>query len=78
MIHQIQAGFVPGFSQFEILPDREQAIIAALAGARKDDTVLIAGKGHEAYQTLDHVTVPFVDRDVVERWLVGRHSFALS
>ncbi len=78
IIQQIQAGFSPGFSRFEVMPDREQAIVAGLSAARRDDTVLIAGKGHEAYQTLDHVTVPFADREVVDRWLAHRHSFALS
>jgi UDP-N-acetylmuramoyl-L-alanyl-D-glutamate--2,6-diaminopimelate ligase len=78
IIRQIRSGFPPGFSQFEVIPDREQAILSALQAARREDTVLIAGKGHEAYQVLDHVSVPFSDRDVVERWLSGRHSVAVS
>jgi UDP-N-acetylmuramoyl-L-alanyl-D-glutamate--2,6-diaminopimelate ligase len=78
IIHQIKAGFPPGFSQFEVVPDREQAITAAFSVARREDTVLIAGKGHEAYQMFNHVSVPFSDRDVVERWVGSRHSFALS
>lgn len=78
IIHQIKAGFPQGYAQFEVVPDREQAITAALAAARRDDTVLIAGKGHEAYQIFDHVTVPFSDRDVIERWLSARHSLAVS
>ncbi len=78
IIHQIKAGFPLGFQQFEVVPDREQAIVAALSIARRDDTVLIAGKGHEAYQTFDHVSVPFSDRDAVERWVGSGHSLALS
>ncbi len=78
IIHQIKSGFPPSFESFEVIPDREQAITSALASAHRDDTVLIAGKGHEAYQVFDHVSVPFSDRDVVERWLSTRHSFALS
>jgi len=78
IIHQIKAGFPAGFAQFDVIPDREQAIVSALAQARRDDTVLIAGKGHEAYQTFDHVTVPFSDRDVVERWAGAHHTLALS
>ena len=78
IIRQIQAGFHPGFQQFEIAPNREQAILSALSVARRDDTILIAGKGHEAYQTFDHVSVPFSDRDVVERWLSSRHTVAVS
>ena len=78
IIRQIQAGFAPGFHQFEVVPDREHAIAAALAVARRDDTVLIAGKGHEAYQLFDHVSVPFSDREVVERWIGSRQSVAVS
>ncbi len=78
IIHQIKAGFPAGFKKFEVIPDREQAIVSALAGAQREDTVLIAGKGHEAYQIFQHISVPFSDRDVVERWVGARHSFALS
>ncbi len=78
IIRQIKAGFDPKFAHYEEQPDREQAIVAALSMARRDDTVLIAGKGHEAYQTFDHISVPFSDRDVVERWSAARHAVALS
>lgn len=78
IIRQIQAGFPQGFAQYDVVPDREQAIITALSAARRDDTVLIAGKGHEAYQTFQHVSVPFSDREVVERWVESRHSVAVS
>lgn len=78
IIRQIKAGFPEGFSQFEVIADREQAITTALSIAHRDDTVLIAGKGHEAYQLFDHITVPFSDRDVVERWVGSHHSLALS
>ncbi len=78
IIRQIQAGFPGGYEAFDVIPDREQAIVSALAMAQRDDTVLIAGKGHEAYQTFDRVTVPFADRDVVERWTAARHSVAVS
>ena len=78
ILHQIKGGFPQGFRSFEIVPDREQAITAALASARPDDTVLIAGKGHEAYQLFNNISVPFLDRDVVERWISSRHSVAVS
>ena len=78
IIRHIKSGFPPGFHQFEVIPDREQAITSALVLARRDDTVLIAGKGHEAYQTFDHISIPFSDRDVVERWLSSRHSHQVA
>ena len=60
------------------MPDREQAIVTALSLAQPNDTVLIAGKGHETYQIFDHIAIPFSDRDVIERALHHRHSVALS
>jgi len=69
IVQQIQAGFPKGFRHFDVVVDREHAITAALARARRDDTVLIAGKGHEAYQTFNNVSIPFSDRDVIERWI---------
>ena len=52
-------------------PDRAQAIRAALREARAGDTVLVAGKGHEAYQEIAGRMLPFDDRDVVRRILSG-------
>ena len=76
IIRQIKAGFPQGFRHFEIVPDRAQAIATALSAARTDDTVLLAGRGHEAYQTCDHISIPFLDREVVERWLGSRPACA--
>ena len=45
--------------------DRRQAIGRAVAIARPDDTVVLAGKGHETYQVIGKVKHPFDERDVV-------------
>ena len=44
-------------------PDRERAIDEILRAANPDDTVLIAGKGHETYQEIEGVIMPFDDRE---------------
>ncbi len=49
--------------------DRARAIRTALRLAGREDTVLIAGKGHENYQILDHQTIPFDDRRIVRQEL---------
>jgi UDP-N-acetylmuramoyl-L-alanyl-D-glutamate--2,6-diaminopimelate ligase len=46
--------------------DRKQAIRKALEIACPGDTVLVAGKGHETYQTFVHHTISFDDRQVVQ------------
>jgi UDP-N-acetylmuramoyl-L-alanyl-D-glutamate--2,6-diaminopimelate ligase len=47
--------------------DREAAIRAAAEGAGPDDVVLIAGKGHESYQTIGTEKRPFDDRDMARK-----------
>lgn len=43
-------------------PDRRTAIVETVLAARSGDTVLIAGKGHEAYQQVGNECLPFSDR----------------
>lgn len=47
------------------IPDRREAIAAALAMADPRCVVLIAGKGHETTQTFADRSIPFDDRQVV-------------
>ena len=55
----------------EIGPRRE-AIKTAVALARDEDVVLVAGKGHEAYQEVRGVRTPFDDRRVLAEYLGAR------
>jgi len=52
-------------------PDREAAIRIALEVAGASDGVVIAGKGHEAYQELTGHRLPFSDREAVRQWLAA-------
>ena len=45
--------------------NRKAAIELALSLAKKEDLVLIAGKGHETYQIIGKQKYPFDDREVV-------------
>jgi UDP-N-acetylmuramyl-tripeptide synthetase len=55
-------------------PDRAAAIRAALDWARRGDTVVIAGKGHETYQILGSDVLPFDDREVARTILRERRG----
>ena len=48
------------------MPDRAEAIFKALSIAKKDDVIVIAGKGHEPYQILKDKTIHFDDREQVK------------
>jgi len=56
-------------AQVAIEPDRRAAIGRALAAARPGDVVVVAGKGHETYQEVGDVTLPFDDRAVARELL---------
>jgi UDP-N-acetylmuramoyl-L-alanyl-D-glutamate--2,6-diaminopimelate ligase len=58
--------------KYERVPDRRQAIAAALAMARPGDVVCIAGKGHETTQEIAGQFHPFDDRLVAQEFLRRR------
>ncbi|HCU53679.1 MAG TPA: UDP-N-acetylmuramoyl-L-alanyl-D-glutamate--2,6-diaminopimelate ligase, partial [Gammaproteobacteria bacterium] len=51
------------------VPDRTEAIRAALREAGSGDVVLVAGKGHEDYQQIGDRRIPYSDRDTVRTLL---------
>ncbi|WP_442857118.1 UDP-N-acetylmuramoyl-L-alanyl-D-glutamate--2,6-diaminopimelate ligase [Bacillus sp. FJAT-45037] len=49
---------------YTVILDRKEAIYQAIGEAKKDDIIVIAGKGHETYQILGSRTIHFDDREV--------------
>ncbi len=66
----------PGQRGYLVLPDRREAIAAAIGLAGTADIVLIAGKGHEDYQIIGNRKFPFDDRviarEALSLWQTGR------
>jgi UDP-N-acetylmuramoyl-L-alanyl-D-glutamate--2,6-diaminopimelate ligase len=58
-----------GEAGYLVEPDRRAAIELAVACARPGDALLIAGKGHEAWQLVGAERRPFDDRDEARRAL---------
>ena len=54
-----------GEAKTEEIPDRRDAIEKALKIARKDDTILITGMGHERFRIVNGERLPWNDADVV-------------
>jgi UDP-N-acetylmuramoyl-L-alanyl-D-glutamate--2,6-diaminopimelate ligase len=61
IITQIQSGMQTQEPQIQV--DRAAAILWAVRFAGKQDVVLLAGKGHEAYQDVGGKKKPFLDAD---------------
>ena len=70
ILADIEAGIKKaGQKNYRMIPDRAKAIETAISLARAQDIVLIAGKGHEAYQILNGKTIPFNDKEIAKRAL---------
>ncbi|MGI9172171.1 MAG: UDP-N-acetylmuramoyl-L-alanyl-D-glutamate--2,6-diaminopimelate ligase [Chthoniobacterales bacterium] len=67
IIAEVEKGFRS--EHYEKLADRTEAITRAISLAQPRDIVVIAGKGHEAYQEFSDHTVPFDDLQVAKRAL---------
>jgi len=65
----LESGLRPNRAQ--ILLDRRRAIEEALRLAEPGDMVVIAGRGHEAFQDLGGQVIPFDDREVAASILRG-------
>ena len=69
IVRDAETGLRAGSAAYAIEPDRAAAIAAVLGQARPSDIVLIAGKGHEAYQDIGGVKLPFDDRQTARKAL---------
>jgi UDP-N-acetylmuramoyl-L-alanyl-D-glutamate--2,6-diaminopimelate ligase len=70
IVNDILAG-CPG-ERVRVVRDRKQAIESAICEADANDWVIIAGKGHEAYQEIAGRRYPFSDAETVQRALEMR------
>lgn len=61
---------------YSVLVDRRAAIDCAISGAGPNDTVVLAGKGHEDYQIIGREKFPFDDRLEARRALLERGQSA--
>jgi len=60
-------------SKVIIKEDRSDALISTFLEAKKDDVILLAGKGHEITQKIGSSTIPFSDRELAKR-LTEEHT----
>ncbi len=65
IIRDILEGIKETSCEYKVIENRFDAIEFALDNAKKDDIILLAGKGHEPYQILKDRTIIFDEREIV-------------
>ena len=69
IIEDIVKGIDPQKNNYEIIENRPAAIRHAMDIARKNDIIILAGKGHETYQEINGVKHHLDEREVVAAYL---------
>jgi len=64
IIEEIEVGVKSKEVDYLVISDRREAIYKAVAAAKTNDVVIIAGKGHENYQIVNGNQFHFDDREV--------------
>lgn len=59
-------------NNYEVIIDRKEAIYHAIANAKAEDIIIIAGKGHETYQIIGKDVHHFDDREIAKEAITER------
>ena len=73
IIHDIVQGVDETMGNYVVIENRRKAIAYAMDIAQKDDIIVLAGKGHETYQEINHVKHHLDEREVVAEHLAEMH-----
>lgn len=65
IIDDILEGMKGTKTPMQVIVDRPEAIHWAMAHAKKDDVIVLMGKGHETYQEVNHVKHHMDEREIV-------------
>ncbi|WP_216386743.1 UDP-N-acetylmuramoyl-L-alanyl-D-glutamate--2,6-diaminopimelate ligase [Arcanobacterium phocae] len=65
---------IPGQTNWIEIADRTQAIEQTIQEAQPEDTILIAGRGHERFQDMNGTLIELDDRDVARAALARRKA----
>ncbi len=76
ILQEMEAGLIGQTPKpnYEVIPDRKEAITRAIALAQTGDAVVIAGKGHETYQIIGEKITRFDDRETARLALSARRK----
>ena len=65
IIQDILTGITPDMGEYIVIEERRKAIRYAMDIAKKDDIIVLAGKGHETYQEINGVKHHLDEREEV-------------
>lgn len=69
IVEDIIPGVKESGCEYVIIVDRKEALKYAIDNAKKDDVIVVAGKGHETYQILKDKTIDFNEKEIVQKFL---------
>ena len=69
IIDEIAGAFGDNCRTYVKILDRSEAIRYALSMLNAGDILVLAGKGHEEYQLIGREKLPFVERDIIQKFL---------
>ena len=69
IIDDILAGMPEAVTPYSVIENRREAIGWAILNAKKDDIIILAGKGHETYQIIGREKIHFDEREIVREFL---------
>ena len=68
IINDILVGLQDETCEYEVIKDRRAAIVYALDIAKKDDIIVLMGKGHETYQEINGIKHHLDEREEVAKY----------
>ena len=74
IIDDIIPGITETGKKYIRIADRREAVFHALSIAKAEDIVLLAGKGHETYQEINHVKHHMDEREIVREYFSGERK----
>jgi UDP-N-acetylmuramoyl-L-alanyl-D-glutamate--2,6-diaminopimelate ligase len=74
IVKDIEVGMKKTKAKYECIVNRTEAIRKAIDMAKKTDIIVLAGKGHETYQEINHVKYPYDERTIIKELIDEKMS----
>ena len=58
---------IPGDSEYKVIENRTEALCWVVENAKKDDIIVVAGKGHENYEITAEGKRPFSEKEIIQK-----------